>query len=421
MVIGVILAGGKSTRFKSDLPKGLHKIDGKSIVERLLDCFDMCGMGKKYIVVSEDSYCHYKNVKNVDFVFQDKTLFGTGGAFYSINGLFNQDDDIVVVNSDCFLFEKDIILKFYNAFLMNDFDLGLITMKVGDSSGYGRVIEKNNIIKIIEEKDADELVKKINLVNSGVYVFKGKYLQKNIKRLNVVNDESKITILFDGISCFNYISNSLIRSINNKREFSEVNKEFYRFICNKHVFNGVKIYDVSSTYIGENVIIGNDVEIFPNCYVLGNTVVKDRTIIYPFSIINDSVIGDSNLIGPFAHIKNNTITSSNVVLGAFVEVKNSVLDGNVKAKHHAYFGNCLIGENSNIGCGFVSANYDGKNKNETRIGSNCFIGSNVTIVAPVTVGDNVVIGAGSTITDDVSSNSLSIARVRQINKEGYTS
>ena len=418
MKIGVILAGGKSSRFKSSIPKGLHKIDGKSLVERLLDIFDVSKVEKKYIIVNNDNYFYYKDIKGVDFLFQGD-IKGTGGALYCINGLFNDSDELIVVNSDCFLFDKTLVGDFYNKFINSDKDLGLVTLKVDDPSGYGRIYNENNKLVIIEDSDTNEITKKINIVNSGIYIFKGKYLKNNIKYLNVKYGESKITLLLDNSDCFIYCSDSLIMNINSKEDFYNVNKQFYLFNCYKHIKKGVKIYDISSTYIGEDVILGKDVEIYPNNYLLGKVEIGDNSTILPNCLIENSIIGKECKIGPFSNIKENNVIGDGAVIGAFVEVKNSNIGNKTKAKHHVYLGDAIIGENGNIGCGTITANYDGKKKYKTVIGKNSFIGSNVTLVAPVKIGDNVVIGAGSTINEDVSDNSLAIARERQVIKKDY--
>lgn len=418
MKIGVILAGGKSSRFKSNLPKGLHKIDGKTIVDRLIDCLKLSDINKIYIVVNNDNCIFYKNIKGVEFLFQGD-LFGTGGAFYSMNGLFDNDDEIIVVNSDCFIFDKNVICNFYNKFMDSNKDLGLVTMCVEDPRGYGRIFRIDNRIKIIEEKDTDEITSKINIVNMGIYIFKGSFLKNGMKFLNVKNKESKITIFYDNVDCFEYISDSLIMSINSKMDFYKVNREFYLYNCYKHLDNGVKIYDINNTYIGENVVIGKDVEIYPNNYLLGDTIIGNNCSVLPNCVICDSKIGNGSVIGPFSNLKAGSFIGKDVVIGAFVEVKNSEIMDNVKAKHHAYLGDVLVGKNSNVGCGTIIANYDGKKKHKSSIGENCFIGSNVTIISPVSVGNNVLIAAGSTINKDICDNSLAIARERQIIKNNY--
>ena len=419
MKIGVILAAGKSSRFKSSIPKGLHNIDGKSIVERIIDCFFVAKVDKIYIIVSDESYCCYKKIKGVDFLFQGD-LRGTGGAFYSLNGLFKVEDEIIVINSDCFMFDKKVILNFYDRFINCCYDMGVITIKVNNPFGYGRIFKNNDRIKIIEENEADDLIRKIDVVNSGIYIFRGKYLIKNMRKLNIKDKESKITSFFNNEKCLDYFCDSPIRGVNSKEDFGALNKEFYLFNCYKHMKNGVKIYDSDNTYIGDDVIIGENVEIFPSSYILGKSRIDDNSVIYPFSFIIDSCIGKENIIGPYSYIRDNSIIKDNAFLGSFLEVKNSIIGENVKAKHHGYIGDCEIGKSSNIGCGFVSANYDGKKKNKIVIGDNNFIGSNVTIVAPVRVGNNVIIGAGSTITNDINDNCLAIAREKQINKEGYS-
>lgn len=417
MKIGVILAGGQSSRFISDIPKGLHEIDGKSIVSRVIDCLRVCEVEKIFIVVNNDNYDCYKSIDRVDFLFQGEVK-GTGGAFYSVNGLFNEEDELIVVNSDCFVFDKRLIRNFYYSFSNTHFDLGLVTYINDNPFGQGRIFGKD-IIRIIEEKECSEEEKKIKEVNCGIYVFRGSFLKNNMRILNIGRGESKITSLFDNKKSYKYLSNEPIISVNNKEDFYEVNKQFYLFNCYKHLNRGVKILDINNTYIGEDVVIGRDVTIYPNNYLLGNSIIGDNSHIMPNCFINDSQIGKGCIVGPFANVKGNNVIGDNCVVGAFVEMKNSFLQKEVKAKHHAYIGDCFIGEKSNIGCGVIVANYDGKKKNKTIIGKRCFIGSNVTLVAPINIGNNCVVAAGSTITKDVEEYSLAIAREREIIKRDY--
>lgn len=414
MKIGVILAGGKSSRFKSLLPKGLHCIDGVRIIDRIIDSLSF--VDKIYVIVNEDNYYFYKDINNVEFLFQDK-LNGTGSAFYCINGLFNDNDDIIVINSDTFYFEKTIIENFYNQYISSSKNLGLIVEYKDNPSSYGRVFRKGNFITIVEESELNG--DSNSLVNLGIYVFSGIFLKKKIKLLNNDFKENKITLLFDNEEVFLYFGDIIVMGINDKEDFYLVNKEFYKYICLKHIKNGVKIYDPDSTYISEGVDIGRDVEIYPNNYILGATKINDNSCIYPFCYIEDSFIGNKCNVGPYTRLKKGSWLDREVEVASFVEVKKSTLKKGVKAKHHAYLGDCVIGENTNIGCGVIVANFDGRKKNQSIIENNCFIGSNVTIISPVKISSNSVIAAGSTIVSDVKANSLAIARNKQINKDEY--
>ena len=419
MKIGVILAGGKSTRFKSDIPKGLHKIDGKSVISRILECFNNAGINKVYIVVNDQSFIYYKKENfNVDYLFQTN-LNGTGSAFYCFNGLFDKNDEIIVVNSDCFIFNKELLNEFYKGFMLSFYDVGIIVREEKEKYGYGRVLVEDQMIKIIEDKELGSLYRNIELINTGIYMFKGSFLSKYMKFLNNNYEENKITCLLEKDRCYVYKCPSLVLCFNTKEEFVNVNRRYYLEVCNKLLNEGIKIVDKNSTYISEDVVVGKDVEIYPNNYILGNTIISDMSVVLPNCYIEDSVIGEGCSIGPFSNIKKNSRIGNKSVVGAFVEVKNSQLDTSVKAKHHAYLGDVIIGSNTNVGCGVIVANYDGNKKHQSYIGNNSFIGSNVTIVSPVKIGDNVVVGAGSTIVRDVIDNSLAIAREKQINKENY--
>jgi bifunctional UDP-N-acetylglucosamine pyrophosphorylase/glucosamine-1-phosphate N-acetyltransferase len=189
--------------------------------------------------------------------------------------------------------------------------------------------------------------------------------------------------------------------------------------CRRHTLNGVIIIDENSTYIDDRVLIESGVTIYPNNFITGDTFIKKNVVLYPNNVIKDSFIDEECFVGPFSNLKGNNEIGKKCVIGAFVELKNAKLKDNVRAKHHAYLGDVEIGENCNIGCGVIIANYDGKTKQKSVIENDVFVGSNVTIISPVHIGNNSLIAAGSTIVENVDSNSLAIARKRQINKKGY--
>ena len=207
--------------------------------------------------------------------------------------------------------------------------------------------------------------------------------------------------------------------INSSKRYANAIKSFYLNNALNLVNSGVNIIDVNNTYIGDDVIVNSGVVIYPNTEIGGHTVINEGTTIYSNCCIENSVVESGCFIGPFSNLKKGTHIGKNCVVGAFVEIKNTVLKNNVKVKHHAYLGDGLVDDNCNIGCGVIFANYDGINKHKTVIGKNCFIGSNVTIVAPCKIGDRSFVAAGSTIVKDVEGYSLAIARSRQVNKIDY--
>ena len=207
--------------------------------------------------------------------------------------------------------------------------------------------------------------------------------------------------------------------INSSKKYAEAIKKFYLSNALNLIDIGVNIIDVNNTYIGDDVVVYPGVVIYPSTQINGHTVINERTIIYSNCCIEDAIVGSDCLIGPFSNLKKGTHVGKKCIVGAFVELKNTVLKNNVKVKHHAYLGDGIVENNCNIGCGVIFANYDGKEKHKTLVGKNCFIGSNVTIVAPCNIGDNSFVAAGSTIVKEVEKYSLAIARSRQVNKIDY--
>lgn len=419
MNIGVILAGGKSSRFNSDTPKGLHRIDGKSVVSRILEIFKIADFNKIYLVVNEDNYlCFLKENLDVNYIVQTK-VNGTGSAFYLLKDYIGESDNVIVVNSDCFMFEKKTINWFYDLCSRSGLNIGVIGTKEISGINLGKIDVKENRVEVIEVEDKRYYDIHGDIYNTGIYFFRGEFLARNIEVLDNNLEENRLTrlLMLDNVYVFN--SDYLVYCFNNKREYMIIVNDFYLYNCNKLIESGVKIFDVKTTFIGEDVCIGRDVEIYPNCYLLGECEIGNNSVIFPNSFIESSVIGERCSVGPFSHLKKGSIIGDDSIVGAFVEVKNSVIKKGVKAKHHAYLGDVEIGEKTNIGCGVIIANYDGKEKHKSVIGNNCFVGSNVTIVSPVNIGEETVVGAGSTIVDDIDKNSLSIARARQINKNNY--
>lgn len=335
MRIGVILC---------DEVRNNYNVDQTSVISRIDKCLSNAGVVKTYIFDDVDRF--YKDL------------------------LFEDDDEMVIIKGNCFIFDLMELKKFCDDVCDQD-----VAFLGSDCI----VFIKGNVLKNNIGKDVFKLCDDFHKYNSSDRVVK--------------------------IACI--------------EDLISVNKLYYKRNCLKLLEKGVFVYDVDNTYISENVEVDEKVEIYPNNYILGNSVIKSNTVILPNCYIVDSVIGEHCEVGPFSHIKSNSLIGNHNVIGAYVEVKKSELGSFVKSKHHAYLGDVKVGDNVNMGCGVIIANYDGKRKSVSNIGAHSFIGSNVTIVSPVNVGKNVVIGAGSTIVNDISDNSLAIARERQVNKESY--
>lgn len=448
MIKTVILAAGEGTRMKSEKSKVLHKILNKTILSYIIDAVNF-GDDSEIIIVAGKNYYDLKNMYP-EMIIKKQEIgknipYGTGYATSLCIDEIKDGDTVLVLNGDIPLIKKESISEFLRKHKENDDDGSVLSVKIKDPSGYGRIVRKNNeFVKIIEEKDADENQRKIDEINSGIYAFKGKELKDSLKKLNSKN-KSKELYLTDCIGILNSEGKKVnafenknykeFFGINNKYELSFANEIMRERVNEKYMIEGVIIENPSITTIQPGVKIGNDTEISGCVSILGNTTIGKNCIIKGSCRIENSQIGDNVIIdnsiieeskiengvdiGPFSHLRPNAMLKENVHIGNFVEVKNSTVGEKTKAGHLAYIGDSDIGKNVNIGCGVIFVNYDGTFKHRSIVKDNAFIGSNSNIVAPVTIENEGYIAAGSTITENVAKGELSIERSKQINKPGY--
>ena len=440
MNIALILADGKSTRFKSDTPKSLHEINGEGILAKIVTCLELTDISQIYIVVSRENISYFKDKFGDKFKYLiQKEPNGTGGALLTIREeLETMEGNLMVINADTYITNKNIFKDFLDDFENSNVEASLLTAIKKDPFSYGRVIKQSGLLKrIVEENDASSEEKIIKEVNLGVYLFK---INKLRKVMRFVSSKGNLNLYITEF--LNYLQTKTYTTgerdligINTKEDWYKASKLNQRRINLFFLSNGVKIFDLDSVFIEEGVIIEEDVSIYPGNVITGNTVIKKGTTLLPNNQIIDSKIGNNSLInnsiiisseiskdtkvGPYSYIRDKSIIGEGAIVGCFVEVKNTVLEKNSKVKHLTYLGDSKIGKNTNIGCGVISANFDGVKKSQTIIGDDCMVGANVTLIAPLKVGDNSVLAAGSTIDQDVNPYSLAIARSRQINKDGH--
>lgn len=411
-VITVIMAAGKGTRMKSNKSKLVHQIYGKPLVKRVVELAEKIGSDEIVAVVG-----HLREQvqevlgDSVEYAYQDE-LLGTGHAVMQARKyLEGKKGKVVILYGDVPIIRPETLKNLIHKSIKNKEYATLLTARYENPTGYGRIIrdEGGNIKAIIEEKDADPLQKKIKEINSGIYCFDIEELLNALTKVNNNNSQGEyyltdvIKIMNDeGLKTGAVIveDNTEILGVNDRSQLELLTRVLRMRINAQHMRNGVTIEDSNSTYIYDDVEIGVDTVIHPN------TTIK-----------NNVTIGENCEIGPNAYIRENCKLADKVKVGSFVELKKVTAGEGTKIPHLSYLGDCEIGKNSNIGCGTITCNYDGKDKHKTIIGDNAFIGSNVNLVAPVTLGDDVLIAAGSTITEDVPSKGLAIARERQINKE----
>jgi len=447
MFTSVILAAGMGTRMKSKMPKVLHKVCGKPLSKWVIDASKAAGADKVCAVVGHKA----ETVKEVlgdvcEFALQAEQK-GTGHAvMQAMDVIKNSKGEVVILNGDTPLITAETINKAIEYYKNNGNQATVITAILDDATGYGRIVRDNDgsVLKIVEQKDASEEEKKINEVNSGMYVFDAQSLVYALDKITPNNAQGEyyltdtLEILLSAgkkIGGYAISDNDEIRGINDRVQLNEAEKIMQKRINEYHMRNGVTMRNPESVYIEDGVEIGNDTEICQNVTiksgtkigsdcVIGSGSMLDRAVIHDgvdvlSSVILESEVDEGTHVGPFAYIRPNCHVGKEVKVGDFVELKNSNIDDGTKISHLTYIGDSDVGKRVNFGCGTVTCNYDGKKKYRTTIGDDCFVGCNTNFVSPINVGDGVYIAAGSTITEDIPENSLSIARARQVNKEGW--
>lgn len=443
----VILAAGKGKRMKSKLPKVLHKVCGKEMVNQVVDTLRRCDIEDINIIIGNGAEEVKKATENrqVTFSLQEEQL-GTGHALMCAKNFLNGKDGIVAVfTGDAPLITEETVKKFIEFHIKKQFKATVLTAIVDDANGYGRIIRSENgeVAKIVEHKDCTPEELEVKEINSGMYCFNIEELLENLDELNNNNSQKEyyLTDIIEVLKSKGYKVGAIsteadeIKGVNSRAQLAEAEEIMRNRINEKHMENGVTLIDPKSTYIGVDVQIENDTIIYPGNVLEGNAVIKKNCIIYPNSRIKDSIIeegvtiqssvilesyiGKNTTVGPFAYVRPESKIGENVRVGDFVEVKKSTIGNGTKVSHLTYIGDAEVGSGCNFGCGTVVVNYDGKHKNKTIIGDNVFIGCNANLVSPLEIEDDTYIAAGSTITKKVPSGALAVARAKQSNKEGW--
>ena len=439
----LILSAGKGTRMKSSLPKVIHKVCGKEMVNHVIEVSKKAGAQDIVAILGHESD-KVKEVLSDDIKTAMQTeQLGTGHAVMMAKEYINDEDTIVVLCGDTPLVKAETLQNLFEYHINNKYHTTVLTTSIENPTGYGRIIRdtNGNLLKIVEQKDANEEEKLVNEINSGIYCFNGKSLKNALDRINNNNAQNEyyltdtIEIMRnDGlkVGAFNGAKIDELMGVNSKVELSKAEEIMRKRINELHMINGVTLIDPNNTYIEAGVDIGNDTVIYPgvvlkgnskigqNCTIemnssIENSIIGNNTKVDKSTII-DSVVGDNTSVGPYAYLRPKSNIGNNVKIGDFVEIKNAIIGDNSKASHLSYIGDATVGKNVNIGCGVVFVNYDGKNKFKSTVKDNAFIGSNSNLVAPVTIEEKGYVATGSTITNDVPERALAIARERQVNK-----
>ena len=414
----VILAAGNSSRMKTSKPKFFHTIAGKPIIRYIIDAVNDCNNTNNIIVVTRDNLKSSEYFSDVKVTIQQEPL-GTADAVKSAFDNLTSESTIILCG-DMPLIETEQLNKLIN----NSSENAIIAMNLPSSlqnMPYGRVVIKDGIFeKIVEYKNASDDEKSIRLANTGIYKIKTDLLKKYIQMIkrNSQSGEFYLTDIFNFIKNVDVIITDEyedFHGINTMADLALAENIMQNKLRAKFMSQGVKLIEPNSVFFSFDTIIDKNVTIEPNVFIGTGVSVGEDSVIHAFSHIYDCCIGKCVQIGPFARIRGNSKFEEGVVIGNFVEVKGSSFDKNSKAKHLTYIGDTTIGKESNIGAGTITCNYDGVKKHRSNIGDNVFVGSNTTIVSPITVNNGAIIGAGSVITKNVEKNSLAIARTPQQN------
>ncbi|MCX7944711.1 MAG: bifunctional UDP-N-acetylglucosamine diphosphorylase/glucosamine-1-phosphate N-acetyltransferase GlmU [Deltaproteobacteria bacterium] len=447
-ISAVLLAAGKGVRFKSDLPKVMHKLIDKPMIYYPLRALLRAGIEDIVVVLGfgaekvKEYLISEFGEKIFSFVIQ-KDQKGTGDAVRVALPKVGSEK-FIIVYGDMPLIDETIILELMHSFGEEKFVV--TSFLTEDPYGYGRIVRdrKDNLLKIVEERDATDLEKNIKEVNAGLYLCSTRLVRKYIGKIK--NKNSQREYYFPDIFQYAISDHIDVKILESKREFllgannrvelSEILRILQKRINTAHMVNGVTIISPDTVYIGRDVEIGRDTVIYPNVFILGKSEIGSNVVIENGTIIADSKLSDSvtvkaycyidkaivlknSIIGPFARLRPDTIVEEEVHIGNFVELKKTHIGKGSKANHLAYLGDAEIGDGVNVGAGTITCNYDGERKYKTVLEDGVFVGSDTQLVAPVRIGRNAYIGAGSTITEDVPANSLALSRVVQKNIEGW--
>ena len=441
----IILAAGKGTRMYSELPKVLHKVAGKPMLGHVIDCAKELSPDTIHVVIGHGAELVQTTLseENILWCLQKEQL-GTGHAVQQALPNIDDQQNVLILYGDVPLLTTDT-LKTLLADLANN-QLVLLSAKLNDPTGYGRIVRENKNVKcIVEQKDADSETLKVKEINSGILASNAGKLKHWLSKTNN-NNTQKEYYLTDCIELAVNEQNSVeaiicdneeeILGVNNKQHLAYVERVFQSQMANQLMLNGVTLIDPTRIDVRGNLLTGKDVEIDINSLFIGENVLGDGVTIGSNAVIINSQInagtrihanchienaniGEKCELGPFARIRPETVLAENVKVGNFVEIKKANVKTGSKINHLSYIGDSDLGKDVNIGAGTITCNYDGANKHRTIIGDNVFVGSDTQFIAPVTIGDGATIGAGSTITKDSPEQKLTLARSKQITIDSW--
>ncbi|RKG31898.1 bifunctional UDP-N-acetylglucosamine diphosphorylase/glucosamine-1-phosphate N-acetyltransferase GlmU [Acinetobacter tianfuensis] len=441
----IILAAGKGTRMRSSLPKVLQPLAGRPLLGHVIETakklhanniITIYGHGGHLV---QSAFAHEK----VQWVEQAEQL-GTGHAVKVTLPVLPQTGQSLILSGDVPCISQDTLQKLLDA--SANTGIGLVTLTLPDASGYGRIVRKNGQIQaIVEHKDASDTQRQIKEINTGIYCVSNAKLHEWLPKLSNDNAQGEYYLtdivamaIADGLQVSSVEPERAfeVEGVNDRVQLAALEREYQADQAKKLMQQGVHLIDPSRFDLRGKLTVGNDVRIDINVIIEGevelgdhveigagcvikNTKIASGTKVQPYSVFDSAIVGEDAQIGPFARLRPGAKLANEVHIGNFVEVKNTSIGLGSKANHFTYLGDAEVGAGSNIGAGTITCNYDGANKFKTTIGDAAFIGSNSSLVAPVTIGNGATVGAGSVITRDVADYSLAVERSKQFAKENY--
>ena len=442
----VILAAGEGSRMHSEKAKSLQPIGGQSMLKRIYSSVSSITKETSFVVGYEKEAVinEIKNFSGINHICEQKKLIGTADALKSALDSIKADSKVLVLYGDVPLIRRQTLI---NLISVTKESLTILSTELKDPSGYGRVKKNENgsVVSIVEEKDASEEEKQIKEIFTGILCCNKDLIEDAISEVKSENAASEfyltdiVSIIYKKGFKINtcVVSNDEVKGANTKKELSELEGIYRKMKANDLLNMGITIADPSridvrgdikagkDCFIDVNVILEGDITLGNNVYIGPNTILKDvdigdETRVEAFSHLALSKVGNKCNIGPYARLREGSFIDDGAKIGNFVETKKANIGKGSKANHFAYLGDSEVGQDSNIGAGTITCNYDGKNKHKTKIGDKSFVGTNSSLVAPLTIGSNAYIAAGSVITKDVPDNALGVGRSKQDNKENWS-
>ena len=446
MLAVAVLAAGKGTRMKSDLPKVLQPLAGATLVERVLRSCEHLAPERRLLIVGHQAERVEQSLAGhagAEFVLQQPQN-GTGHAVQQLLGpLAGFEGELLVLNGDVPLLRPETLAELLDSHRRSGAAVTLLSARLADPSGYGRVFADANgrVSAIVEHRDCTEEQRANPLTNAGIYCFNWPKLAAVLPQLTTDNDQGEL-YLTDTIALLEpamhreVADSDEILGINDRLHLAQCEAVLQQRLREHWMREGVTFTDPASCTLSDGTRFGRDVVVDPQCHFRGEVQIGDRCHIGPgclienstlaeevevlLSVVRDARVARGCAIGPYAQLRAQAVLAEDCRIGNFVEVKNSTLAAGVKANHLSYLGDADLGAAVNVGAGTITANFDGVRKHRTVIGAGSKTGANSVLVAPIVLGEGVTVAAGSTLTQDVPAGCLALGRARQVVKEGWS-